>query len=499
MRFFRFLASFACFVVVLTDVPARTQELTQLRRRAREIEGEVSAIRELAFKWPIDVAVQSPSDFKAYAERQMERQFTAAEWENYDPVIRKLGLYSGGAVLDRSLVLSFLQAGALAYYDPDTDRFYILKENLPAGLLDVVLAHELSHGLQDQHFDLNRYLPAHADSLNTDEQLARQAVGEGDATYVETIWYLYSRTGRMPVRGLLRSMIRDQLVFDAETLRNNMKQLAQLQGSSPQALQTIDKLPDFMVLQQAVVYAYGMNFVHEIQRDGWSAVNRLYAEPPVSTEQILHPGKWIDREEPDRFTWPPFQEEDLFDDWNLLDVDTIGELTWRIIFADFDMDVRGESAAEGWNGDRYAVFRSKDGRNLLLLLYTSWDTEDDADDFADAYRELLTLKYPSDSGSIAVSQDGRDVLILECDEWVDSNAILAFMGRIRTWEREAIVRVDFDASGRVDFGDFLLFARHFGRQEGTTGFDPMFDLNRDGRINFPDFLTFARHFGKSVS
>ena len=91
------------------------------------------------------------------------------------------------------------------------------------------------------------------------------------------------------------------------------------------------------------------------------------------------------------------------------------------------------------------------------------------------------------------------MLILESDELVDSNAILAFMGRMRTWEQEAIVRVDFDASGQVDFADFLLFARHFGRHDGAVDFDSRFDLNQDGEIGFSDFLDFARHFGKSVS
>ncbi len=443
--------------------------------------------------------MQSPSEFQAYAERQIDLQYSAMDWEYYDLVIRKLGLYSGEFILDRSLVLTFLQSGTLAYYDPDVDRFYILKQNLPENVLDAVLAHELCHGLQDQHFDLNRYLPAQVDSLNSDEQLARQAVGEGEATYIETIWSLNNRNGRMPGRGLLQSMIGSQMHFDVDSLRDGMKQVARLQGSSPRELQTIDKLPDFMILQQAIVYIFGMNFAYQIQGYGWNTVNRLYAEPPVSTEQILHPEKWVTRERPDRFTWPPFQEAGLFDDWMLLDEDTIGELTWRIIFSEFDMEVRGKSAADGWNGDRYAVFQSRDGRDLLLLVYTSWDTADDADDFADAYRELLTLTYPSDTGSIAVSQDRRDVLILESDDFVDSEAILAFMGRMRTWEREAIVRLDFDASGHVDFGDFLLFARNFGREKGAIGFDSTFDLNGDGQVNFPDFLAFARHFGKSVS
>ena len=163
------------------------------------------------------------------------------------------------------------------------------------------------------------------------------------------------------------------------------------------------------------------------------------------------------------------------------------------------MKVRGESASDGWNGDRYAVFKSPDGQGLLLLLYTSWDTEEDADDFAETYRELLTVKYPSSETPVAISREGRDVLVLESDVDVDTEAILAFMGRMRTWEQEVISRADFNGNGQVDFDDFLLFARNFGKHEGTMDFDPIYDLNQDGQVNFPDFLTFAEHFGKSVS
>ena len=82
---------------------------------------------------------------------------------------------------------------------------------------------------------------------------------------------------------------------------------------------------------------------------------------------------------------------------------------------------------------------------------------------------------------------------------VDTDAILTFMGTMRTWEQEVISRADFNGSGQIDFDDFLLFAQNFGKHEGTVDFDPIYDLNQDGQVNFPDFLTFAKHFGKSIS
>ena len=281
--------------------------------------------------------------------------------------------------------------------------------------MDGVLAHELCHGLQDQHFDLDQFLRAQINTLNSDEILARRAVGEGEATYIQTIWTLKNLIGQMPEQELLQRVIDTQMQLDIQTLREEMKKVALLQDDSQAVIETIDTLPGFMILQQAAAYVFGLNFVHHIQKQGWEKVDRLYANPPVSTEQILHPSKWLSGETPDRLTWPPFQGEAIFDNWDLLDEDTLGELTWRIIFSEFDMKVRGESAADGWNGGRYAVFRSQDGQALLFLLYTSWDTEDDADEFAETYRELLTVKYPSGDTPNAISRHGRDVLILESD------------------------------------------------------------------------------------
>ena len=499
MVFARYIGILFCLGAVFWDFSVSAQSLAQLRLRVRTIEREITQIRGRAFKQSVNVGFQSASGFEAYVKRQLALQNSGLDWAYYDHVIRKLGLYRGELVLDRSVLLAFLQASILAYYDPEADTFYLLKQNLPEEMLGGLLTHELCHGLQDQYLDLNRFVFAQIGTLNADEILARQSLLEGEATYIQTIWTLKNLIGQMPEQEFLQRVINTQMQLDIQTLREEMKKVALLQDDSQAVIETIDTLPDFMISQQAVVYTFGMNFVYQIQKQGWENVDRLYAQPPVSTEQILHPTKWSSGETPDRLTWPPFQREAIFDNWVLLDEDTLGELMWRIVFSEFDMKVRGESASDGWNGDRYAVFRSEDGQALLFLLYTSWDTEDDADEFVEAYRELLTVKYPSGDTPNAISRHGRDVLILESDLNVDTDAILTFMGTMRTWEREVISRADFNGNGQVDFDDFLLFARNFGKHEGSMDFDPIYDLNQDGQVNFPDFLTFAKHFGKSVS
>lgn len=484
---------------VVVDSQVRAQSLSEIRARSRAIEEEVAEIREREFKRPVNVELQNETDFRAYLERQAALQSNSPlSFEALDRYVRKLGLYRGEVVLDRSFLLDATGAGIAAYYDPDVETFYLLTEDIPADALGSLLAHELCHGLQDQYFDLNEFFLHKVTTLNSDELLARQAVLEGEATYVALIWLLKNLRGRTPSQGVVQATIGSQLRLNAETLRTLMKDAALSQGDLRGAAK-VDSIPAFMILQPNKVYNFGMNLVHHIRKQGWEHVDRLFTDPPVSTEQILHPTKWTAGEIPDRLAWPAFENEDVFDGWELMHEDTIGELTWRIIFSEFDMEIAGELAAEGWNGDRFAMFRSLDGQALLYLLYTSWDTDDDADEFEDWYGELLALKYPSDDTRYTMSRHGRDVLVLESDRDVDTDAILAFMRTVRTWELGAIRAVDFDGSGSVDFNDFLLFARNFGKDELASDYDPVYDLNQDGQVNFPDFLEFVRHFGRSTS
>ncbi len=497
--FIRYLGLLFCIVAVFSNCSVYAQTLAQLRLRAGIIEGEIAQIRERSFKQSINVGIQSTSELEAYLERQSALQNSGLDWAYYDRVIRKLGLYRGNFTLDRSGFISFSKSQVAAYYDPDVDKFYLIMQNLPTDLLDGLLAHELCHGLQDQYFDLNQFLFAQVNTLSADEMLARQAVVEGEATYIQTVWTLKNLIGQIPEDELLQNVIDIQTQLDVEKLREQMKKVVSLQSNEQAAIEAIDALPDFMILQQIGVYQLGMNFVYQIQKQGWENIDRLYTQPPVSTEQILHPAKWLSDETPNQLNWPPFQQEAIFNEWEMLDKNTLGELMWRIIFSEFDMDNRGNVAAAGWNGDRYAIFRTRDGNALLLMIYTSWDTEGDAEEFSQLYDELLALKYSSRDITSAISRRGRDVLILESDINVDTDAILTFMGTTRTWEQAVIRAVDFNENGQVDFEDFLLFVQNFGKDQTTIGFNPIFDLNQDGQINFSDFLTFAQHFGKSTS
>src|SRR5690606_7701224 len=124
--------------------------------------------------------------------------------------VHKLGLYSGEEDLDLTeLMKGVMTSQVAAYYDPLESAFYVLFDDMPPMMANTIYAHELYHGLQDQHFDLQAYIQdgQRDRSLSDDEILARQAVVEGEATYVMTLWMLQSVLGAMPPRAALQQTI----------------------------------------------------------------------------------------------------------------------------------------------------------------------------------------------------------------------------------------------------------------------------------------------------
>lgn len=414
----------------LPNLPSEPQAL------ADAIVEDVVAIRGLELEEPISVVNQSVEDFEVYLDEQIEQSLPPARAEVFGRVVGKLGLHRGPEIEDIAELMKFVmtsQAGA--YYDPDSSTFYVLIEDAPPLVTASIYAHELYHGLQDQHFDLDAYVLETAEgSLNDDELLARQAVVEGEATYVMTLWAVRAMTGRVPSGPALDMAVQMQSRLDAGALREMLESapVASLAGEELEAMTAAQsEIPPFLLETLLGAYLKGMGFVHHVVREGWDRAERLYADPPQSTEQILHPQKWIEGDDPVRIGLPARATPEVLEGWTLLDSNVLGEMQWRIIFDEHGMTGRADALAAGWGGDRYAVLE-RDGE-LLLLLYTAWDNEAEAAEFAAGYEELLGVKYEDAGEPTAVAVDGRDVLIVEGG---DAAATADYLAAIRGWTRE---------------------------------------------------------------
>jgi hypothetical protein len=398
------------------------------------IEREVAQIRGRPLKQ--SVALNYVTHEEALAD--LQAQFAAKEPlpAHYGKIVGMLGLHKGAEIVDvnamRKKLLVSKGVHGFGFYDSDRHAMFI-ERNAPEWALALLYPHEIYHGFQDQYFDLGSYYgDRFADgSLNADELLARRAVVEGEATYVQMLVHTMRATGQTPTRQMVAPMIRVQseLDRDAMTAMLQREDLAEPYRQRIQGhLDATRGVPAFLTDLFDDAYRNGMAFVYAVHERGWKEVEKLYAEyPPASTEQILHPEKWFSREEPTRIEWATFDTNPLFAGWERLDQDVLGEARWRVVFREYGLRTDAMAAASGWDGDDYAIFMREADEALLLLWHTSWDTNADAVEFASAYRRLLEVKYADKPWPTRVQESGRNVFIVEGAEEASIDVLLEFV------------------------------------------------------------------------
>jgi hypothetical protein len=367
------------------------------REKFLEIEQGVARLRGLAFKADVAVEIKNSAGMRRAFESDLAHDYSDEKLKNLSVVYGKLGLVPKGTDLKKSLV-DFAAANVAGYYDPRTKKL-VMPETLDIGAAvgavqfvarrdfagEMTLAHELTHALQDQYFSLESKL---GPSDNDDRDLAFRALVEGDATLI----------GLGYVRGGLdRSALADfsRGARDIE------------QDTSARA----PDVPKAIVEEMLFQYYGGVGFISRLleERD-WAAVNLLYAAPPLSTEQVLHPEKYFSA--PD----PPTKIElkdlsALFSpDWKEIENNILGELTTRVLFEQFLSRDEAKAAAEGWDGDRFVAFRR--GDEAAFIWASVWDSEADAEEFTGGYRRLLEKKYPGSSSSETGYVERREARVI---------------------------------------------------------------------------------------
>ncbi|HLX64907.1 MAG TPA: hypothetical protein VKX17_26790 [Planctomycetota bacterium] len=248
-----------------------------------------------------------------------------------------------------------------------------MAEKLSQQMDDIAMVHELTHALQDQYFDLKTF--AITDPLS-DAGAARTALIEGDATMVMYDFGLKMRIENIP--------------FADTILASLLKNPSDLIDASPDmpGAKEIKEAPAYFRDGLLFSYLQGYVFCLSVRKAGGQELldYAFTKDPPRSTEQILHPEKWLGkRDDPIEITLPDLS--DLTNGWSKVAEGTQGELGIKIFINDHlkDADL-AETAAAGWGGDKYAVYE-KDGA-LTLCWVTDWDTAKDAKEFLDAASKL---------------------------------------------------------------------------------------------------------------
>src|SRR5687767_71263 len=361
-----------------------------------EVLKETSQLRELPVLRPVRSGAQSRQEVERMLVSKLNQQISQQEIRALEQSLKKFG-YVNGDFAYRPFIIGLLTEQVAGYYDPAARRFH-LADWIDLEAQKPVMAHELTHALQDQHFNLRRF--ENWPRGDSDAELAAHSLIEGDATLTMS-HYLLSRPS-----------------LAAEFMRS---------FGSGMSSEKFDKAPRSIRETLLFPYLQGIDWATRVhQRGGFSALSKAYSQLPESTEQILHAEKYFNRESPRTVRLPNFtnlldggQRADSRQQtattrrrgrtnnprsaignlksagWKQIETDVNGEWGYYLALDEF-LKSAGESkrAAAGWGGDKYALYEHSKTGDLFLVQVALWDTAQDAKEFFDAYVKRTALRYP---------------------------------------------------------------------------------------------------------
>ncbi len=339
------------------------------------IQEEVEVLRGLQYTEPLTPGIASKDTIHSYLERALDEDPMIQKQEDYACALRVLGYLSSDESLDlRKLYTDIFTEQIAGFYDEKNQMLYVSKKYMSDDIVSKsILAHEMCHALQDQHFALETLLKARFG--NEDQLMALMSVIEGDATILMSEY----QSTHLSLKNLLSMM--KTLTYDQEAF-----------SSAPYFIQARFLFP----------YLQGMHFVNRaIAMGGTARRNSLFEDVPESTEQILHPEKYYfpaTYDEPTTVSLPkPAPHSPT--GWSLVLQNTLGEYMIRILFEQKDMRDVSTEIAQGWDGDAYGLYSAHNattGTDMQLVLWRSvWDSEDDAREFFEGYSRLQMKLHPS--------------------------------------------------------------------------------------------------------
>jgi hypothetical protein len=345
---------------------------TDFMRAADEVLTQMSMILDLPIKEPLKRSLRSKQEIREYLVREEKEDRDDAERYADDRTLEAFSVIPKGFPLD-SFMLDVLTDQVAGIYDPKSKEFYIA-DWIPADDQRSVMAHELTHALEDQSFHIEPWIKAA--HQNIDAESARQAVSEGSAIAAMVDYSLLGE--KMSVRDLpdVALLIRP----GAESEMDKDPNLA--------------KAPPYIRDELLFPYLAGTAFSQQFLKAhaGWSDLTILFQNPPVSTQQIMHPDVYLAGVKPEKVALPEWKGL-VPTEWKFLEENVMGEFFLGEVLKQFLDKSQSEMLASAWKGDRYAVFEDAKTKQTRLLFLLALDSEDDAARFCGQYGELLEMKY----------------------------------------------------------------------------------------------------------
>lgn len=357
----------------LTPVPP--ERIQALQARAEEA-------RELPFRAPVEALEVEAAGVRKLLAREFDRLTPADRMRNEEALAKALGFLPEDADL-RALVLSWSAKAVAGFYTPTGGRLYVVKGASGAGSGDggAVLVHELAHALQDQHTPLITVTMGLR--ANDDLVFALGAFLEGDALFTE---------------------LRDEAERSGFPQPTGAEFASRFEHDAP-AGKGVPRLLRESFLRQ---YPLGYALAHElVSRGGVAALTAALDDPPLTSEELIHPERYLERSRRRPLTLFPEASDGFAPECEAVVSTSYGELglgVWLVEAGIVESEAR--VAADGWDADRAWLLDCPGDRALVWLIQL--DTEEEA---AELHATALRANGPDSIADATLEQEGRRVLL----------------------------------------------------------------------------------------
>ena len=324
-----------------------------------EIKSNVSETRELSATVDVPSLVLTEGELRERYEHALDDEHRA-DIQIDQALLNLLGVIEPD--IDLAALVAELHAEQVSgFYSTKEKSFYLVERGEATTSDQLTIAHEYVHALQDQHFHLQALEDAGG---NSDQYAAIRALAEGDATLAMLLY----GDEYLPVYDMM------EVVSEAGGVEET----------------TLEASPAYIRESEMFPYLAGLEFVSTLYNRGeWPAVDAAYEDPPKSTEQVLHPERYSQGDDPVEVTLPDLASA-LGGNWEEVDRDVMGELGLRLFLQEHAGPSIATLAAEGWGGDSYTLLRDGQQGPYLLLIETVWDDQEEADQFWSLFRVAMS-------------------------------------------------------------------------------------------------------------
>ena len=339
-----------------------------------------SKLRRLEIMEEVPCKLQNIIEVETYLKKQIQSKGLLKEIPYEETVFKMIGVIPEDYNYTQGLINMYTSQLA-GYYDKD-NKYYAMADWISPGMQVPITVHEFTHSLQDQHYDLTQLLDKAP--ITTDETLARLALAEGDASAV-MYDYMNKKKG-MP-------SLAEQKSISSFALSNMLGAMISANSvDAPKSLQALMIFP----------YLSGLGFVHSLLiQDGYHAVDTAYSNLPDSTQEILHPEKYLSRISSD--TTIPKSGTEISTTPKLINnkyntpsvyADTLGEFMISSLLNNYLSPIVASQAAMGWNNDRLSLYQLHENPKRFLLVWViTLETEADGETLFNSLSKAYTERF----------------------------------------------------------------------------------------------------------